>query len=447
MTDVLVVGGGLAGCEAAWQLAESGVRVRLVEMRPVRSTPVHPGDRLAELVCSNSLRGDAPTNAVGLLKREMESLDSLIIRVARSAAVPAGGALAVDRDRFANGVTEAIEHHPRIAVDRGEVREVPPGPAILATGPLTSPDLHASLSALLGEDALSFYDAIAPIVAADSLDHERLFRASRYGKGAGDEYLNAAFDRSAYDGFVKALLTAERVPFKRFETEDIHYFEGCLPLEVMAERGPDTLRFGPMKPVGLTDPVTGRRPWAVVQLRQDDLAAEHWNLVGFQTKLTVGEQQRVFRMIPGLERARFVRYGMIHRNTFLNSPRHLDPQLCLRVRPDVRLAGQITGVEGYVESAATGLLAGRLLAAELAGRPLPPPPADTAMGGLVRHLTERPADRFQPSNITWGLIEAPGEVTTIRGRRPRRERHAQLALERIAAWAAHGLSAASAEPR
>jgi len=435
MTPVLVVGGGLAGCEAAWQLAVAGVRVQLVEMRPRRMTPVHQGDRLAELVCSNSLRGDAPTNAVGLLKREMETLGSVIVREARLAAVPAGGALAVDRDRFAAGVTRAVEGHPNIAVERREVREVPAGPAILATGPLTSPDLHAALTELLGEDALAFYDAIAPIVAADSLDHERLFRASRYGKGSGDEYLNAALDRPAYDAFIEALLTAERVPFKAFESEDIHYFEGCLPVEVMAERGRDTLRFGPMKPVGLTDPRTGKRPWAVVQLRQDDLAAEHWNLVGFQTKLTVGEQQRVLRMIPGLERARFVRYGMIHRNTFLNAPRHLDRQLRLRARPDVRLAGQMTGVEGYVESAATGLLAGRLLAAELGGRPLPPPPPDTAMGGLIRHLTERPADRFQPSNITWGLIEAPAGMASIRGRRPRRERHAELAVERITAWA------------
>jgi methylenetetrahydrofolate--tRNA-(uracil-5-)-methyltransferase len=429
-----VVGGGLAGCEAAWQLAESGVEVVLAEMRPVRRTPVHSGDRLAELVCSNSLRGDAPTNAVGLLKREMERLGSLIIRVARATSVPAGGALAVDRERFASEVSTAVGSHPRITVERREVRDLPEGPAVLATGPLTSPDLHAALADLLGCEALAFYDAIAPIVAADSLDLDRLFRASRYGKGSGDEYLNAAMDRAGYEAFIAALLEADTVPFKAFETEDIHYFEGCLPIEVMAVRGLDTLRYGPMKPVGLTDPATGRRPWAVVQLRQDDLAAEHWNLVGFQTKLTIPEQRRVFRTIPGLEEARFVRYGMIHRNTFLNSPQHLDRHLRLRARPDLRLAGQMTGVEGYVESAATGLLAGRMLASEIAGCPLPPPPADTAMGGLVRHLTERSADRFQPSNVTWGLMEIPAEVAAIRGRRPRRERHSELALERIEIW-------------
>jgi methylenetetrahydrofolate--tRNA-(uracil-5-)-methyltransferase len=432
---VLIVGGGLAGSEAAWQVAEAGVEVVLAEMRPVRPTPVHRSDRLAELVCSNSLRGDAPANAVGLLKREMAELDSLIIRCARAAAVPAGGALAVDRDRFADLVTGEVSGHPRITLERREVRELPDGPAVIATGPLTSAALHASFASLLGEDALAFYDAIAPIVAADSLDLGALFRASRYGKGGGDHYLNAPLDRAGYEAFVAELLAAEKVPFADFETEDIRYFEGCLPVEVMAERGLDTLRFGPMKPVGLVDPATGRRPYAVVQLRQDDLSAEHFNLVGFQTKLKVGEQQRVFRMIPGLAAARFARYGMIHRNTFLNSPAHLDPLLRLRRRPGVRLAGQVTGVEGYVESAATGLLAARLLAAELAGGDPTPPPPETALGGLVRHLTERSAADFQPANISWGLIVAPPELASIRGRRERRERHAVLALERIRGWA------------
>ncbi len=430
---VLVVGGGLAGSEAAWQLAEAGFEVRLVEMRPHRPTPVHPGARLAELVCSNSLRGDSPANAVGLLKREMEALGSIILKAARGCAVPAGGALAVDRERFAEAVTEAIEGHPRIRVERREMEALPRGPAIIATGPLTSEPLHRALEEALGEGSLAFYDAVAPVVAADSLHAGRLFRASRYGKG-GQDYLNAPMDREIYERFVRELVAAEQVPLKEFERDAV-YFEGCLPIEEMARRGAATLRFGPMKPVGLEDPATGRRPWAVVQLRQDDLAAEHWNLVGFQTRLTRPEQRRVFRMIPGLEEARFVRYGMIHRNTYVNAPAHLDSLLRLRCRPDLRLAGQITGVEGYVESAATGLLAGRMLAAELAGRePLPPPP-DTAHGGLIRHLTRRPAARFEPSNITWGLMACPPELRRIRPKEAQRLARAEHALARIAAWA------------
>jgi methylenetetrahydrofolate--tRNA-(uracil-5-)-methyltransferase len=433
---VLVVGGGLAGSEAAWQLACSGLDVVIAEMRPLRPTPVHRSDRLAELVCSNSLRGDSPSNAVGLLKREMAALDSLIIHCARETAVPAGGALAVDRERFAQAVTDAVARHPRVALERRELTELPDGPAVVATGPLTSPALHAALERLLGEGALAFYDAVAPIVAADSLDRARLFRGSRYGKGGGDHYLNAAMDQAGYEAFVAALIEAEKQPFKPFELEDIRYFEGCLPIEVMAERGPDTLRFGPMKPVGLVDPATGRRPYAVVQLRQDDLAAEHWNLVGFQTKLKEAEQARVFRTIPGLEQARFVRFGMIHRNTFVNAPAHLDPLLRLHRRPAIRLAGQLTGVEGYVESAATGLLAARLVAAELAGGSPPPPPPDTACGGLVRHLTERGPSGFQPANISWGLIATPPPLAAVRGRRERRERHAEHAVDRIRDWAA-----------
>jgi len=432
--EVVVAGAGLAGSEAAWQLAEAGVRVRLVEMRPLRTTAVHTTDRFAELVCSNSLRGDASSNAVGLLKREMEGLDSVILRSARASALPAGGALAVDRDRFTGLVTDAVASHPRITVERRELRALPDGPAILATGPLTSPPLHEALEALLGESALAFFDAVAPIVTADSLNMDRLFRASRYGRGEAD-YLNAPMSREEYESFVGELLAAEKVPFKDFEARDAAYFEACLPIEIMAERGRDTLRFGPMKPVGLEDPRTGRRPWAVVQLRQDDLAAEHWNLVGFQTKLTRPEQARVFRMIPGLEAARFVRYGMIHRNTFVNAPAHLDPYLRLRIRPGLRLAGQMTGVEGYVESAATGLLAGRYLAAELAGRVAAPPPPGTALGGLIRHLTARRPEGFQPSNISWGLIRCPLELTAIRDRRARREAQAAHALGAIAVWA------------
>jgi methylenetetrahydrofolate--tRNA-(uracil-5-)-methyltransferase len=387
-------------------------------------------------VCSNSLRGDSTANAVGLLKREMEVLGSLVIRAARSAAVPAGGALAVDRERFADRVTATIQNHPQISVERREVTRLPEGPAVIATGPLTSPQLHRALEGVLGEGALAFYDAVAPILSVDSLEMTRLFRGSRYGKGGGRDYLNAPLDRDQYEAFVGELVAAETVPFRDFEKEEIRYFEGCLPIEVMAARGLDTLRYGPMKPVGLVDPKTGRRPWAVAQLRQDDLAAEHWNLVGFQTKMTHCEQRRILRTIPGFERARFVRLGMIHRNTFIRAPRHLDRLLRLHARPDLWLAGQLTGVEGYVESAATGLMVGRNLAAQLRGaEPLPPPP-ETALGGLVRHLTARPADDFQPANISWGLMVTPPHLQRIRNRTERRERHAELALRLVREWAA-----------
>jgi methylenetetrahydrofolate--tRNA-(uracil-5-)-methyltransferase len=435
---VLVIGGGLAGCEAAWQLAEAGHQVDLMEMRPQRRTPVHTTGNLAELVCSNSLRGDHLSNAVGLLKREMETIGSLVITAARKASVPAGGALAVDRERFARLITEQLECHPQVTVMRQEVEKLPQTPAIIATGPLTSPALHEALESLLGADSLSFFDAVAPIVAADSLEHDRLFRASRYGKGDGADYLNAAMSRSRYEEFLAALKTADKVPFKEFETQDVAYFEGCLPIEVMAERGDDTLRYGPMKPVGLTDPATGRRPWAVVQLRQDDLAAAHWNLVGFQTKLTQSEQKRVFRMIPGLEQARFVRFGMIHRNTFVNAPVHLDSLLRLRQRPVLRLAGQLTGVEGYVESAATGLMAGLYMATELCGREPVAPPVGTAMGGLIRHLTARCPAGFQPANITWGLIPCDESLISVRKRRERRLLQAERALELIRGWGEAG---------
>jgi len=431
--DVTVIGGGLAGCEAAWQLAEAGCHVRLVEMRPVRPTPVHTTDRLAELVCSNSLRGAALSNAVGLLKCEMEVLHSLVIREARAAAVPAGGALAVDRERFANGVTAAVTGHALITVERQEAVDLPDGPTILATGPLTSPALHRELERLLGEGSLAFFDAVAPIVSWDSIDRDRVFRASRWGKG-GDDYLNIPLSREAYATFVDELVAAEKVAFKDFEANELRYFEGCLPIEVMAERGIDTLRYGPMKPVGLVDPATGRQPWAVVQLRQDDLAAEHWNMVGFQTKLTHSEQRRLFRTLPGLEKARFVRLGMIHRNTFVNAPAHLDELLRLQVRPRLRMAGQMTGVEGYVESAATGLMTARTMAAELAGSEAEPPPPETALGGLVRHLTARSPGGFQPANITWGLIACPPELRAIRNKNERRLAQAERALHAVAAW-------------
>jgi methylenetetrahydrofolate--tRNA-(uracil-5-)-methyltransferase len=354
---------------------------------------------------------------------------------ARSAAVPAGGALAVDRELFSATVTRRLAEHSLVTIERRELETLPEGRSIVATGPLTSPPLHRALEDLLGEGSLAFYDAVAPIVAGDSLDHSELFRASRYGKG-GEDYLNGVLDRARYEAFVAELLAAETVRFRDFEARDAIYFEGCLPIEVMAERGVDTLRFGPMKPVGLVDPRTGRRPWAVLQLRQDDLSAEHWNLVGFQTKLTIPEQRRVLGTLPGLGNARFVRYGLVHRNTFVNAPRHIDELLRLRRRPVIRLAGQLTGVEGYVESAATGLLAARLLASELAGGSPKPPPPQTAHGGLIRHLTARSPERFQPANISWGLMACPAELQGVRDRSQRRSRHAAAAVAAIAEWAA-----------
>jgi len=430
---VLVVGGGLAGTEAAWQIARRAIPVTLMEMRPTRSTPAHRSDRLAELVCSNSLRGDDPASAAGLLKREMEELGSLTMRVARATAVPAGAALAVDRESFAGAMTAAIVGHPLIRVVREEVEILPPGPAVLATGPLTSAGLHRALEGFLGEGALSFYDALAPILAAESLDMGRLFRASRRGHG-GEDYLNAALDQTQYEAFVDRLLAAERVAYRNFEIRDMRFFEGCLPIEVMAERGRDTLRFGPMKPVGLIDPASGRRPWAVVQLRQDDLAAEHWNMVGFQTKLKQAQQEQVFRTIPGLEQGRFVRFGSVHRNTFLNAPLHLDALLRLKLRRDLWVAGQLSGVEGYVESAAAGLMVGLNVAAELSGGAPTPAPPETALGGLVRHLTARSPERFEPSKISWGLIHCPPGLCSVRQRRQRRLLQGELALRRVREW-------------
>jgi methylenetetrahydrofolate--tRNA-(uracil-5-)-methyltransferase len=429
---VVVVGGGLAGCEAAWQLAAAGIPVTLHEMRPVVMTPAHTTGDLAELVCSNSLRSDNPANAVGLLKREMEVLGSLVLGAARAAALPAGDALAVDRATFAASIATAIASSGLIEVVRDEVTALPDGPAILATGPLTSPALHAALAELLGERGLSFFDAIAPVVLDESLDHDTLYFASRYGKGGGADYMNAPLDRERYQTFVAALLAAEKVPLKEFE-RDFPYFEGCLPIEVMAERGPDTLRHGPMKPVGLDDPRTGRWPHAVVQLRRDDLAATQWNLVGFQTRMTIPAQQRVLRLIPGLEHAHFARYGMVHRNTFVCAPRHLDTGLRLKERPTLRLAGQVSGVEGYVESAATGLLAGLYLAAELRGAEAPPVAPFTAHGALVRHLTERSAESFQPANVSWGLM-APPPVELPRDKGARRRLAGAAALESVTRW-------------
>ncbi len=421
MTVIHVIGGGLAGSEAAWQAAEAGAEVVLHEMRPVASTPAHQTAGLAELVCSNSFRSDdAEHNAVGLLHAEMRACGSLILACADACKVPAGGALAVDRDAFSAGVSERLERHPRVRIVREEVAALPPAgweSVIVATGPLTSPALSEAISALTGEAALSFFDAIAPIVHADSIDMDVAWRQSRYDKegpgGGGGAYINCPLDREGYERFVEALLDGPKTEFK--EWEDTPYFEGCLPIEVMAARGPDTLRWGPMKPVGLTNPHRPDvKPWAVVQLRQDNALGTLFNMVGFQTKLKHAAQVEIFRTIPGLERAEFARLGGLHRNTFINSPRLLDGSLRMKALPRLRFAGQITGVEGYVESAAIGLLAGRFAAADLAGRAVAPPPATTALGALLAHVTgghlDAGAGSFQPMNINFGLMppmEAP----------------------------------------
>ena len=394
MRPVHVIGGGLAGSEAAWQLARAGVPAVLHEMRPARGTEAHRTDGLAELVCSNSFRSDdAEHNAVGLLHEEMRRAGSLIMAAADRHKVPAGGALAVDRDGFSAAVQAALEAEPLVRIERGEVAGLPPADwesVIVATGPLTSPALAAAIAELTGEESLAFFDAIAPIVHADSIDMDTAWYQSRYDKvgpgGTGKDYINCPLDEARYTAFIDALLAGEKTEFKDWE-RDTPYFEGCLPIEVMAERGPDTLRFGPMKPVGLTDPRSGARPYAVVQLRQDNALATLLNIVGFQTKLKYGEQTRIFRMIPGLENAEFARLGGIHRNTFLNSPVLMDGTLRLTAMPRLRFAGQITGVEGYVESAGIGLLTGRFAAAERRGEPVLPPPETTALGAILRHIT------------------------------------------------------------
>jgi len=430
---VTIVGAGLAGSECAWQLARRGHRVRLFEMRPGVKTAAHQTERCAELVCSNSFRSDNPRNAVGLLKREMELLDSLVIRCARAAAVPAGDALAMDRDEFSRLVSEAIASRPEIDLVRQEVARIPEEDyAVLATGPLTSDALDRAIGELLGTEDLYFYDSMAPIVAAASLDFSKMYPLSRYGKGSGEDYWNCPLGKEEYEGFVADLLSAEIVPVKDFEKGI--YFEGCLPIEVMAERGVETLRHGPMKPMGLPDPRTGGIPYAVVQLRQDDLAKEHYNLVGFQTKLKVGEQQRVFRKIPGLENATFVRYGMLHRNTYIHAPAHLDRFWRMRREPRIFFAGQITGVEGYVESAATGLAVGITIAQFLEGREPVPVPYTTAIGSLARHCSERPATKtFEPMNVTFGLIEDTSH-SPIRDKAVRRQQMVDRALAAIAEW-------------
>ncbi len=408
-----VIGAGLAGAEAAWQAAQAGAPVVLHEMRPLRQTEAHKTAAFAELVCSNSFRSDdAQANAVGLLHEEMRRAGSLIMRAADAHKVPAGGALAVDRDGFSGAVTSAVEAHPNIDISREEIVGLPPEDwrhVIVATGPLTSPPLAQAIHGLTGEDALAFFDAIAPIVYRDTIDFEIAWMQSRYDKkgpgGDGADYINCPLDQQQYEAFIKALLAGDKTEFRDWE-KDTPYFEGCLPIEVMAVRGAQTLRFGPMKPVGLTDPRTGARPYAVVQLRQDNALGTLYNMVGFQTKLKYGAQAAIFRTIPGLGRAEFARLGGIHRNTFLNAPVLLDQTLCLRARPALRFAGQITGVEGYLESAAIGLLAGRFAAAEAAGAMIAPPPETTALGALLGHITggHVGAKTFQPMNVNFGLF-------------------------------------------
>jgi methylenetetrahydrofolate--tRNA-(uracil-5-)-methyltransferase len=470
---VHVIGGGLAGSEAAWQAAAAGVRVVLHEMRPVRPTAVHKTGGLAELVCSNSFRGDKLDNAVGLLKEEMRRLGSLIMRAADAARVPAGAALAVDRERFSAAVTEALTGHPSIEIVRHEVPRVPRdpgGPVIIATGPLTSPELSADIASLVGGQHLYFYDAISPIVLAESIDRTRVFRASRWGRslrgtggfrlraegtpqpgcamddGEGD-YLNCPFTAGEYARFYEALVAAEKAPLHDFD--DPKFFEGCLPIEVMAARGVDTLRFGPMKPVGLVDPRSGREAYAVVQLRQDNLAGDHFSLVGFQTQMKWGEQARVLRLIPGLEQAEFVRFGMIHRNTFINAPTVLRPTWQTRMRDDLFFAGQISGVEGYVESAASGLIAGRNAAALARGETPLAAPRDTAIGALGYYVTHANPKHYQPTNITFGIM--PPLVSSAGRRVPKRKEerklaYAERALEALEAWL-RGAAAAGPPPR
>jgi len=467
-----VIGGGLAGSEAAWQAAERGVLVTLYEMRPVRATAVHKTDQLAELVCSNSFRGDKLDNAVGLLKEEMRRLGSIVMRAADAARVPAGAALAVDRERFSRGVTDAVASHPRIALVREEISHVPQpldGPIIIATGPLTSDSLSGDIAAMVGSDHLYFYDAISPIVLAESIDMSKVFRASRWGRslrGAGTDtrspgsldpamtrpidpaagcavddgegdYLNCPFTKVEYERFYEALMAAERAPLHEFD--QAKFFEGCLPIEVMASRGVDTLRFGPMKPVGLIDPRTRREPYAAVQLRQDNLAGDHFSLVGFQTQMKWGEQARVLKLVPGLEQAEFVRFGMIHRNTYINGPTVLRETWQTKTREDLFFAGQISGVEGYVESAASGLIAGRNAAARALGEPLSVPPRTTAIGALAYYVSNAEPRHYQPTNITFGIIAPLQPSAGQKVPRKKAERNVALserALADLDAWEA-----------
>jgi methylenetetrahydrofolate--tRNA-(uracil-5-)-methyltransferase len=452
---VRIIGGGLAGSEAAWQVVTRGVPVTLYEMRPLRPTAVHKTDRLAELVCSNSFRGDKLDNAVGLLKEEMRRLGSLVMRAAEASRVPAGAALAVDREHFASEITRTLAEHPLVTIVRNEVRAIPPSserePVIVATGPLTSDALAAEIAALVGSSHLYFYDAISPIVLAETIDRGKVFRASRWDRslrGATDspsaavpacgiddgqgDYLNCPLTRDEYDAFYDALVGAESATVHDFDKEK--FFEGCLPIEVMAHRGRDTLRFGPMKPVGLVDPRTGREPYACVQLRQDNLAGDHFSLVGFQTQIKWGEQARVLRLIPGLEQAEFVRYGMVHRNTYVNGPTVLSETWQVRARPSLFFAGQMSGVEGYVESAASGLIAGRNAAALTTGGRVSVPPRTTAIGALAYYASHANPAHYEPSNVTFGIIEPLAGVTLPKNRKLRNQALSERALADLQAW-------------
>lgn len=435
--DLTIIGGGLAGSEAAWQAARRGLRVRLVEMRPSISTGAHRTPQLAELVCSNSLGSNLPDRASGVLKNELRRLGSLLLECAESSGLPAGAALAVDREAFARLVTERLSAHPGVELLRQEAVEIPSGPAIIASGPLTSPRLSDAIAALTGEEHLYFYDAIAPIVAADSIDMGIAFRASRYGQGEQDEgdYINCPFSQQEYENFVDALLSAERIPLREFEAEieagvnagAQRFFEGCLPVEIIARRGRQALAFGPMRPSGLADPRNGRWPHAVLQLRQDDLAGSLYNMVGFQTNLTYPEQKCVFRLIPGLEKAEFIHYGQMHRNTFIAAPKILLPTLQTRSRPDLFFAGQVTGVEGYVGNIATGLLAGVNAARLLAGEPALALPETTMLGALCRYITQADLHTFQPMKANFGILP-PLTAARRLGKRERARLYAERAL-------------------
>lgn len=434
MNELTVIGAGLAGSEAAWQAARRGVRVRLFEMRPKRMTPAHRTDKCAELVCSNSLGAKSPDRALGLLKEEMRRLDSLILRAAEANALPAGGALAVDREGFSAAVTEALEQHPNIEIIREEVTEIPQGPTIIATGPLTSDALAQRIAELTGEEYLYFYDALAPIVKAETIDMSICFRASRYGRGEQEEgdYINCPFTREEYYRFVDALVNAPTIELRDFEKNDERFFEACLPIEVIAKRGPDALAFGPMRPVGLVDPRTGKQPYAVVQLRQDNVAGTLYNLVGFQTNITWTAQKEILRMIPGLEHAEFVRYGQMHRNTFINSPRLLHPTLQFRKREDLFFAGQITGTEGYVGSAMGGLVAGLNAARLIHGEEPLVFPRTTMMGALLHYITHADPRDFQPMKANFGLL--PPLERRVRNKRQRYRMYAERALRDLEAF-------------